>query len=87
MYFSCSQCSVITSTQQGLQNHIAFNHGSLGLEMQCDLCLKNFKTPNHLRVHRLNHESYFCAFCSIEILGRNTHKAHMLKIHGSGTSV
>ena len=82
-YFNCSQCGVITSTEQGLQNHIAFNHGFSGMEMACDLCLKPFKTPNHLRVHRLNHESYFCPLCNIEILGRNTHKSHVLKVHGT----
>jgi len=86
-YIQCPKCDEIFGDndhgKKGLQNHMAFNHGT-GKEVCCEICRNPFKNENRLRVHRLNHELYYCQICNIEILGRNSHKSHVMKKHGSG---
>ena len=48
----------------------------------CEVCSAEFASENRLRVHRLNHEAYYCPDCRMEILGRNPYRAHMMKVHG-----
>ena len=83
-YLECRDCSFITTSSKALENHVTFNHGNPGEEIACDLCDKTFKAPNYLRIHRFNHECYFCSFCNIEIKGRNAHKSHNMKVHKAG---
>ena len=44
-YFNFSECGVITSTEQGLRNHVAFYHDFFSMEMACDLCRSPSRTP------------------------------------------
>ena len=83
-YHECKECSFITMSPKSLENHITFNHGNPGQEEACDLCDKTFKATNYLRIHRFNHECYFCDICNIEIRGRNSHKSHKMKVHKAG---
>ena len=87
-HLSCPHCSYIcvAKNPETMVNHVAFNHGTSSNSRPevCDLCGKGFKTPNHMRVHRLNHELYYCQICKVEILGRNANKAHLMKLHNSG---
>ena len=83
-YLECQQCSFITPLQKALDNHISYHHGEPGQEKICDLCYKKFRSENHLRIHRFNHERYFCKPCGMEIHGRNTNKSHNMKFHNAG---
>ena len=83
-YFECQLCPFITLSTKTLDNHITYNHGNPGQEEACDLCDKTFKAINYLRIHRFSHECYFCSICNIEIMGRNPHKSHNMKVHKAG---
>ena len=85
-YLECNQCSFVTPRPHSLQNHINTVHGIPGHEEMCDLCNKSFKSINHLRIHRFNHECYFCIACCLEIKGRNAHITHNMKVHNVGFS-
>ena len=73
-----------TNWEETMKAHLTFYHGTEGKPVACEVCATEFASENRLRVHRLNHEIYYCSECRLEILGRNPHKAHMIKVHGSG---
>jgi len=84
-YLTCPHCPMILLSKTAMEKHIEEYHGSSDLRQQiCDLCFHQFKSANNLRIHRFNHENYFCSACCIEIKGRNAHKAHMMKEHAVG---
>ena len=55
-YFPCSECNFVSKQQRVVDHHYRHYHGLPGQEEVCDLCLKTFKSKNHLRIHGFNHE-------------------------------
>ena len=58
-YFSCSECNFVSRQQKVVDHHYRHYHGLPGQEEVCDLCLKTFKSKNHLRIHGFNHEVFY----------------------------
>jgi len=87
-YFGCNDCSEVFKSQAGVDSHYVLMHGVPGQGVACDLCHKNFQSYNHLRIHRLHHESYLCQQCqppnTVEIVGRIPYKNHMKNYHNYG---
>jgi len=85
-YYGCNECSEVFKSQAGVDSHYVLMHGLPGQGVTCDLCSKNFQSYNHLRIHRLHHESYLCLDCDniIEIVGRIPYKNHMKNFHNYG---
>ena len=62
-YLTCPHCPMILLSKTAMEKHIEEYHGSSDLRQQiCDLCFHQFKSANNLRIHRFNHENYFCRY-------------------------
>ena len=83
-YLECDQCTMLFRREQHLKDHVAYMHGTGKESFTCDLCPRNFKCPNHLRIHKFSHELYYCTDCRIEILTRNKYNNHMKRMHDAG---
>ena len=69
-YFSCSECNFVSRQQKVVDHHYRHYHGLPGQEEVCDLCLKTFKSKNHLRIHGFNHEVFYKKRISISTFKR-----------------
>ena len=84
-YYGCNECLEVFTSQAAVDSHYVLMHGLPGQGETCDLCRKTFQSYNHLRIHRLHHESYLCHLCdNIEIIGRTPFKNHQKNFHGYG---
>ena len=60
LYFKCSECDFSTISEQGLKTHKKRKHKHKSDEMltypkQCDLCEKDLKDKNDIKVHMKKH--------------------------------
>ena len=74
-YYHCGYCTKVFDSLQHLKNHHKRNHNPV----TCDVCNKQFATPNTLMRHAYSHftKQYGCELCDQTFQFRSEEMQHM----------
>ena len=79
---ACNHCGTLFMSVERLTEHREVKHGASCLP--CDQCGKQFEVDEELVQHKqTKHAAYFCIFCGLEFVGKDSLGQHMHAAHST----